>query len=184
MVEEPVTGRDTLSQLRRLLRPLANRVANTVARAVVQVVNDDKRLQIVQLGVMAGETVDDGERFQDYGFTSVPLAGAEAVVLFPNGDRSRPMVVSVADRRHRPTGMGAGEVCVYNDAGARVVLKANGDIEATPAPGRELLVSNGAGTLDRLVTKTEYDLHLHPTGVGPSGVPTVPAVGTQSLRSS
>lgn len=109
--------RDTFDQLRHLLRPLATRIANTVARAVIQLADDGKKLQLLQLGVLAGETVDDGEHHQPYGFSSVPLGGAEAVVVFPNGDRSHPLVVSVSDRRHRPTGGKGGEVCMYTDEG-------------------------------------------------------------------
>lgn len=137
--------RDILSQLRHLLRPLSNRIANSIARAVVQVVNDGTKLQSLQLGVLDGEDVDDGERFCQYGFTSIPLTGAEAVVLFPNGDRGHPLVVAVDDRRHRPTGGEAGEVVVYNHVGASVRLTKDGDIVVTCKAGRTVTVNDGSG---------------------------------------
>lgn len=115
-------SRDILEQIRHLVRPIATRVANTVARAVVQLVDDDKKLQLVQLGVLAGETVDGAEHHQSYGLASVPLPGAEAVVLFPGGDRAHPLVVAVSDRRYRPTGGGGGEVCLYTDEGDTIRL--------------------------------------------------------------
>ncbi len=124
-------GRDVLEQLARLIRPLQVRVANSIARAVVQLADDSTKLQLLQLGVLAGEDVDDAERFQEYGFTSVPLPGAEAVVNFPNGDRSQPLVVGVDDRRYRPTGWEGGESGLYNHVGTVVRLKADGTVEVT-----------------------------------------------------
>jgi phage baseplate assembly protein V len=139
--------RDMLAQLQKLLRPLATRVANTVARAVVQLVVDDTKLQLLQVGVLAGETLDNAEHHQPYGFSSVPLTGAEAVVVFPNGDRSHPLVVTVSDRRYRPTGGAPGEVTVYNDAGARVALLDDGTVEAR----------SDAGVAVPLATKADLD---------------------------
>ncbi len=134
--------RDMLRQLELFLRPLATRVANAVARAVVQLVDDSTKLQLLQVGALAGETLDAAEHHQPYGFSSVPLAGAEAVVVFPNGDRSHPLVVSVSDRRYRPTDGEPGQVTIYNHNGATVTLTADGDIIATPAPGRQVLLGS------------------------------------------
>lgn len=139
----PIT-RDMLEQLGRLIRPLATRVANSIARGVVRLADDGPKLQLLQLGVLAGETIDGAEHHQPYGFTSVPLTGSEAVVLFPNGDRSHPLVVSVSDRRYRPTDGEPGQVTVHNHNGATVTLTADGDIVATPAPGRKVLIGSAA----------------------------------------
>ena len=101
-------------------RRLATQVANIVARGTVQLVNDAKMMQLVQVGALADETVEGAEgieHFESYGFSSVPFAGAEHVTLFIDGDRSNPITVMVADRRHRPTGGVAGEVCIYTDEG-------------------------------------------------------------------
>lgn len=113
-------SRDMLNDLARLLRPMQVRVANSIARAVVRLADDGRALQLVQLGVLAGEDLDDCERFQPFGFSSVPYPGAEAVVLFPNGDRGHPLVVVVDDRRYRPTGLAPGTACVYSPVGVRL----------------------------------------------------------------
>lgn len=164
--------KDLISQLRNLLRPLHNRVANMVARGVITLTNDGKKQQELQLGVLADEPVPDAEHFHPYGFSSVPLPGAEVVVVFPNGDRGHPLVVAVSDRRHRPTGGEPGEVTFYNDAGAKVVLKSSGDIVATPAAGKKLLVDDGAGGTEPLVTRSEFLGHTHLTAG--TGAPTPP----------
>ncbi len=107
----------------RMLAPLRARVANLVARAVVQLVSDAQGLQVVQLGVLADETRDGLERFQEYGFSSVPFAGAEAVVLFVGGRRDHGLVVAVDDRRYRKRNLEPGESAIYTDEGDYVVLK-------------------------------------------------------------
>lgn len=175
-------SRDVLEQLNHLLRPVKARIANSIARAVVQAADDSTKLQLLQLGVLAGEVVDDGERFGQYGFFSVPLAGAEAVVVFPNGDRGHPLVIATDDRRYRPKGSQPGEAGIYNHTGAIVRMTKDGDIEVTPAAGRKVYVRQpGGGAAEPVVLKSEYDGHTHPTGVGPSGT-TTPATGTATLE--
>jgi phage baseplate assembly protein V len=148
--------RDLIAQLRHLLRPLANRVANSIARAVVQLADDDKKLQLVQLGVLAGETIDDGERFAEYGFTSVPLPGAEAVVVFPNGDRAHPLVIAVDDRRYRPTGEAPGTVIMYGHAGQRIRCLPDGDIEVIPGGSGEVRIGTTSAA-DPIARKSDID---------------------------
>lgn len=169
-------SRDELAQIAHLLRPLATRMFNVVARGVVQLVDDDKKLQLVQLGVLANETVEGkgtgAEHFQAYGFTSVPLAGAESVVLFPNGDRSHPLVVATSDRRYRITGGKPGEVTVYNNTGAKITMTKDGDIIAVPAAGRQVIVNDGTGG-GPLVTQAQFMNHTHLTaGTGAPVAPT------------
>lgn len=112
----------TIEKLKHLLRPLATRIANSIARGVVQLADDGTKLQLLQVGLMAGETVDKAEHHQPYGFSSVPLAGAEVVTVFPNGDRSHPLVLAASDRRYRPRGGQAGQVLLYTDEGDLVKL--------------------------------------------------------------
>lgn len=181
-----------LEQLRHHLRPLTTRIANTVVRAVVQLVDDAKKLQLVQLGALYGETVDSAEHFQPYGFTSVPLVGAEGVALFPNGDRSHPLLIAVSDRRYRPTGGEPGQVTMYHHSGSKMTMLANGNVEVQPGPGGEVLVRDAGGAVDRLVKKSEHDGHTHPAGTlaAPVGGGPVTGVsggaaavaGTQRLR--
>jgi phage baseplate assembly protein V len=112
-----------IDALNRLLAPLRRRVDNMVARAVLRLARDDAALQVVQLGIQLGEVRDRCERFQEYGFTSVPLPGAEAVVAFVGGYRDHPLVIAIDDRRHRKMGLAAGEVALYTDEGDFVHLK-------------------------------------------------------------
>lgn len=117
-----------LRSLSKILAPIRARIANLVSRAVVQLVNDEANVQLLQLGVLADETRDEVERIQEYGFTSVPLPGAEAVVLWVGGRRDHGLVIATDDRRHRLAGLQPGEVAIYNHAGASVVLHIDGTI--------------------------------------------------------
>lgn len=112
---------------------LATRLANLVSRAVVRRVDDSTKMQSLQVTLLADETRDGVERVQNYGFTSVPQAGAEAVTVFVSGYRDHGLVVAVDDRRYRLTGLEAGEVAIYTDEGDKVVLKRGGTIEVTAA---------------------------------------------------
>lgn len=119
------------SDIARWLAPLQKRIANMVARAVVRLVNDDDGVQVLQLDLLAGETRDEIERFQNYGFTSRPLDGAEAAVMFVGGRRDHGVVVAVDDRRYRLKGLEGGEVAMYTDEGDSIRLNRGGNINLT-----------------------------------------------------
>jgi len=74
--------------LRRLLAPLQRRIMLIIGRAVIKAVNDDSKMQALQISLLNGELRDGVERVQNYGFTSHPHNGAEGVCLFVGGDRS------------------------------------------------------------------------------------------------
>ena len=134
-----------------LLRPLAQRVRGMVRRAVIELVNDALKLQGVQLTLLAGELSGDVERFQEYGFTSVPEPGAEAIVLAVGASRAHLVVVASDDRRYRPTGWASGEVGIYSRFGQTVRLKADGSIELTPAAGQPVKVAGNLEVVGNVV---------------------------------
>lgn len=115
----------------RLLRPLAQSVRLMVARAIVNLVDDGRQLQSLQVGLLADEVRDNAERFQQYGFTSHPLPGAEAVAVCAGGVRDHVLVIAVDDRRYRLRALQPGEVALYSDEGDKLVIKRGGTIEVT-----------------------------------------------------
>ena len=106
---------DLRAQFDRLIGPLRRRVLLMVGRAVVRVVDDSLKLQAVQVEALQGEVLDGIERWQEYGFSSVPHPGAEAIVAALGGQRQHSVVLAVEDRRYRVTGLEQGEVCIYTD---------------------------------------------------------------------
>ncbi len=138
---------DTIGEM---LRPTRTRVANMVTRAIVKVVDDAKKFQALQVSMLADETRDEVERVQNYGFTSVPLEGAEAVAVCVGGSRDHAVVIAVDDRRYRLRNLESGAVAVYDATGSQILLKPNGDIEVTPSSGTLALVGDMtvSGNLD------------------------------------
>lgn len=102
---------------------------NFLARGVVALVQAGSKLQGLQMRLTAGEVKDGMEHFEPYGFTSNPQPGAEGLAAFLNGDRSHGVVICVADRRFRLTGLQSGEVALYTDEGDLLHFKRGRVIE-------------------------------------------------------
>ncbi|WP_052494007.1 phage baseplate assembly protein V [Nitrosospira sp. NpAV] len=116
--------------INKMIAPLARRVRLMVGRGVLSLVNDGLKMQGVQVQLLAGE-VRDLERFQDYGFTSVPHGGAEVAAVFIDGNRDHGIAIRVDDRRYRLKGLQPGEVAIYTDQGDKIVMQRGGVIEVT-----------------------------------------------------
>lgn len=102
-----------------------------VGRAILRSVNDSAKRQLVQIEALKGEVKDNVERVQEYGFTSVPLPGAQAVFVCVGGNRDHPVVIAADDPRHRVKGLKSGEVAIYTDEGDTILLKRGNEIEIT-----------------------------------------------------
>lgn len=105
------------------MKTILRKLANIIARAELALADDSGTRQTVQARVLAGEVLDHIDRPQDYGFTSHPHPGAEAVLVFRNGNRSDGICVAVDDRRYRLKGLEAGEVAMYDDQGNHITFK-------------------------------------------------------------
>ena len=108
--------------VRRMLAPLESRIRLMLSRAVVSLINDAAKAQELQVDLLADETQDGVERWQNYGFTSHPLPGAEALVGCVSGLRSHAVAIVVQDRRFRLVNLQPGEVALYDDLGNVVHL--------------------------------------------------------------
>ncbi|MBL5911217.1 phage baseplate assembly protein V [Enterobacter asburiae] len=129
-------------------------VQNIVARAVVTALNSAKKCQALGLSLIAGEQKEDVEHLEPYGFTSAAQDGAEAVALFPSGDRSHGVVLVVADRRYRLKGLARGEVAVYDDQGQSVTLTRDGIV--VDGGGKPITFTNA--------TKARFEMPIESTG--------------------
>ena len=170
--------------VRRTLAPLARRLRLLVSRGVVRQVAEYSKLQTVQLDLLADEVRAGVERFQNYGLSSHPLPGAEAIVAAVGGSRDHLVAVAVDDRRYRPTDLAPGEVALYTHDGTRITLRIGGVVEVIAATKLRVesprLECTGE-IVDRCDTdgrsmhhmRTLYDTHTHPENDsgGPTDVP-------------
>lgn len=166
-----------IEALNKLTESMRAKVQLMVGRAILRAASDAASLQTVQASLMADEVLDDVERVQQYGFTSVPLPGAEAVLVFVGGNRDHGLVIATDDRRFRLKGLPGGEVAIYDDLEQKVHLTRTGivvhstgtvRVEASGLHCTGDIKDNcdGAGkTMAEM--RTIYNGHGHPTNNTP-----------------
>lgn len=120
-----------MSDFGRMIAPFARRLGNMLARGSVSAVSGAAKLRTLQIRMFAGEVKDGIEHFEPYGFTSEVMPGSEPIAAFFDGDRSHGVVLVVADRRYRLTGLASGEVALYDDLGQKVHLTRDGIVIQT-----------------------------------------------------
>jgi len=173
----------------KALEPIKRRVLLTVGRAILTLVDDSLKLQGNQISLLAGE-LRDVERFQEYGFTSVPLPGTEAIAVFVGGNRENGAVIATGDRNTRLKGLNPGEVAIYDYLGNFIKLSSSGEInvssltkvvvESAKAEVKCNVVELGKSGLEKILNgesfQTYFNTHVHNGNLGiPTGPPTVPS---------
>lgn len=153
----------TPSLMARVMAPMKARLQMMVARAVVRLVDDAGGIQALQLSVLADEVLDGVERLGEYGLSTHPHPGAEAVVVCAGGLRSHGLVVAVGDRRFRLKGLEAGEVALHDDQ-EQVVKLARAGIEIVTPLKVEVTAPEVTVTADTRVVVDCPEVHLGGTG--------------------
>lgn len=105
--------RKALSGIRLAFRGVLTRITTTGG------------VQTAQVAGLAPEGLEGIEMFQQYGFTAAPPEGAMAIVLPLGGRTSHGIVIATEHSSYRLQGLESGEVAIYTDEGASIVLKRN-----------------------------------------------------------
>lgn len=137
----------------KLLAPLARRIRLALGRGILTLVKDSSGIQSVQASLMQNEVRSNIERFQEYGFTSHPLPGAEGAFLFLGGNRDHGICIAVDDRRYRLKSLAQGEVAIYTDEGDKIHLKRGNEIEVQT----QKYIVNTAEYIVNASTKAEFN---------------------------
>lgn len=92
-------------------------------RGVLHLVKSADNIQKVQASGLADETLQDVELMQQFGFTSVPPANTQAVILPIGGKTTHGIVIATENGSFRVKNLQGGEVAVYDESGSSIVLK-------------------------------------------------------------
>lgn len=133
---------------------LSRLILGLIGRAVVKSINASGKCQMVDVALLGGQVKTGIEHLEPYGFTSHANPGAEAVVLFPDGDRSHGVTITVSDRRYRIQGLQRGEVALYDDLGQSVMLTRDGIV--VDGGGRQIIFTNAP--------KARFEMDIEATG--------------------
>lgn len=163
------------TMIERILEPMRIKIRAIVSRALVEIVSDKSDIQMMQISVLRDEVKDDIERVQNYGFTSVPASGAEAVVLFVNGNKENGIVVACEQSKFRLKGLKENEVAVYHKDGHYIKLTEDGvEIENNSTKfilkqgNAEIILENGNAKIKGGTVQIDGATNLTtPTGAGP-----------------
>ncbi len=149
------------SMVERGLRPLRNRVYTMITRAVVETVNDSEKMQLLKLNLFKGESRSDVERFQNFGHTSNPPEGAEAIAVSVGGNRDHLIAIAVDHRQTRVKDLPKGGSAQYSSDGTepKAIIKTlpDGTIEITQSTSDAKILVKPTG---EIVIKSVGDLLL------------------------
>lgn len=101
---------------------LGRRILLMMARGAIALVDDTKGVQTLQVRLNALELIPDVPRYAEYGFTSNPPGGTQALVAFKNGDRNDGFVIATSNAKYRMTALATGEVAIHDSRGQSVYL--------------------------------------------------------------
>jgi len=143
-----------IDQIQKLMAPLQRRIMLSIGRAVLNAVYDGNPVQLVQASMLSDEVRDKMERMTEYGFTSVPFPGAQAVAVFVGGERGHGVVIATGDHRSRMKGLQPGEVAIYDDQGQSVHLTRAGIV--VKGAGKPVTITDAP--------KARFEMDIEATG--------------------
>lgn len=117
-----------------ILQTIDARIERAVSRvrlaqkAVLSAVTATTKAPECDAELLADERIPGMELYQQAGFRSIPIVGAEAIVIQVGGRGGHRVVIATADRANAPTDLVAGEVAIYSTGGAKVVCKLDGSV--------------------------------------------------------
>lgn len=170
--------------MKEVIERMANKIKSSVGKALIESISDGNEIQLVKVSGLDNETQSDLERVQDYGLTSNPPIGSEAVVLYVGGSKDHGIVIKTDSGEFRVQSLESGEVCIYSKFGQKILLDKNGEIVFNDGTDFATGFTDLKTGFDLLRTElnafvTVYGAHVHTgvlAGTVSSGAPAAPAV--------
>lgn len=126
-------------------RSMRSRIRGMVRRCLLRSVDSSGSGQTVDVLSFSDREHLGVEHSEPYGFTSNPPSGSEGIALAVAGDSANTVVINLGSRSVRLSGLESGEVAMYHQDGASVVMRSNGDIEIFPTPGQKVHLGGTGG---------------------------------------
>lgn len=141
----------------KAIAPIRRKIMSMVACALIKELNDSSSLQTAKISLLGTDLLNI-ERIQEFGFTSTPVDGSEAVVLFSSGDKAHGIIIATDSSKYRIKLEEKGAVALYNSNGDCIkLLKDKIEVIANH-------VSIGGTSGKKLITEDILDalqLHTH-----------------------
>ena len=147
-----------LNIISRALGPIKKQLRLTTSRVTLNR-TDEKGLLISQVEGLEGETLENVERLENYGFAGRPPAGSEGVMLAVGGSRDHPVMVGLEHREHRPE-LADGESALYSMFKQLIHLDKEGNIVFTAPKGFIFKGESFTATLKENISMTGRSLAI------------------------
>ena len=112
-----------------------------VARGILTLVQH-AGLQVMQVSLLEGETRDEVERVQNFGFSGNPPPGSTLVAVAVGGSRDHMIVVACEHPSHSPA-LQSGESAMYAQFGQLLKMDKSGNVTLT-CPGNFSINAQGS----------------------------------------
>lgn len=144
-----------------MLQQIFHRLQLLCAQGKATLIGADK----IQVRVLDGETLDNIDRVESYGFSYRPKPGSRAYLFFPSGDRSYGVALVIGDKRYQME-LSEGEVALHDADGNHVHIKQGGVIEVKASSRVIADTPIFETTGDVVVSGISFLNHTHPDPQG------------------
>lgn len=120
-----------------------SRVQSQITRGRISYVDDSGVVQEVQVKMNALDLPSYRYRVPEFGLTSNPPTGSDAIVAHVAGDRTTGVVLGTNHQPSRPTGLQPGETMLYSQDGKSVYITAAGGI-VVEAKGQPVTINDAS----------------------------------------
>jgi len=134
------------------IQRLYQRIQHAIGRGRITTGNDAGSVQLQQVQLGPDEIKDNIPRLAEFGMTSMPPVGSDAVLVFIGGDRSNGAIIATGHQASRPTGLKVGETMLYSQDGKSIYMTASGGI-VVDAKGQVVTVNNATTVTINAATK-------------------------------
>lgn len=135
------------------------RILHVIGRGRITTGNDAGSVQLQQVKLGPDEIIDNVPRLAEFGMTSMPPVGSDAVLVFIAGARSNGAIIATGHQASRPKNLQAGETMLYSQDGKSVYLTAAGGI-LVEAKGQAVTVNNATTVTINAATKVRMNTPL------------------------